>query len=395
MFWHRTARQSTRRNRTAARRGNHFRFGVERLEDRRVLANVAATLQLGVLTLTAQDGAFDDTIEIKQGTLPGHLDLIGTVGTTINGLSTFTTKGTVNSIVCKLKGGDDTVTFNANIAGNLTFNGGSGANELEFSSGAQVGGSVTYVNGTTSANADTLEILASHVLIGHNVVANFGAGTSLAQLGFGAFIAGRVSITAGSGADEVDTQSLTLGGSLVASLGGGANKVSLDADTDNIFSSGESTTIGGALKITTGSGNDLINIGSEQNVYVLGKVVLLTGDELSGGDSVNIDNSTFYSSVYIDLGAGNDNALFDTIDNLNSSLDIGGLLTVLGRAGNDVVAFGQASGARTVYSGPDGPRLDGGSGNDSLLLIDLRVNGLQVNGINDFLFTTGFENITF
>jgi hypothetical protein len=54
MFWPKTNRQSTHHHRTAARRSQNFRFGVERLEDRRVLANVAATLQLGVLTLTAR-----------------------------------------------------------------------------------------------------------------------------------------------------------------------------------------------------------------------------------------------------------------------------------------------------------------------------------------------------
>jgi len=184
MFWSRSNRQSIRRSRSAASRGQDFRFGVERLEDRRVLANVAATLHLGVLTLTAQDGAFDDVIKISP-TLdhPGHLDIAGT-GTTINGVSDLDVQG-VTSIVCRLKGGNDHLEFGANIAGSLTFNGGSGTNKLDFDTFAGIGGSVRYVNGTTSANDDTLQILASHVLIGHDVIANFGAGTSLTQLGFG------------------------------------------------------------------------------------------------------------------------------------------------------------------------------------------------------------------
>jgi len=389
MFWSKANRQVSRRTRSAARRKNGFCFGIERLEDRRVLANVAATLQLGVLTLTAQDGAFNDVIKVSPGVnFPGHLHLIGT-GTTINGVSDLDVRS-VTSIVCRLKGGDDHLEFNATIPGNLTFNGGGGKNLLDFDSGSSVGGSVRYVNGTTSANDDTLEILSSHVLIGHDVIANFGAGTSLTQLGFGVVIGGKVSITAGSGVDEVDTQTLTVGGSFIANLGGGANVVSLDDQNDNLFSSGESTTIGGALKVTTGSGADTIRIGSEQSVYVLGKVSLLTGN---GEDTVQIDNSTFYSNVFIDLGAGDDHALFDTIDNLNSSLDFGGLLTVFGRAGDDLVAFGQASGARTVFAAST--NLNGGSGTDSLLAIDLWINGNHLNGINVLLFAPTFENITY
>jgi hypothetical protein len=393
MFWHRTARQSNRRTRSAARRGNQFRFGVEQLEDRRVLANVAATIQLGVLTLTAQDGAFNDEIKISPDVnVPGHLHLVGT-GTTINGVSDFEVKG-VTSIVCRLKGGDDHLEFNATIPGSLTFNGGGGTNLLDFDSGSSVGGSVRYVNGTTSANDDTLEILAGGVLIGHDVVANFGAGTSITELGFGAFIGGKVSITGGSGVDEVHTQTLTVGGSFVATLGGGANVVSLD-DTDNISSSGERTTIGGALKITTGSGNDTIKIGSEQSVYVLGKVVLVTGDELSGGDLVTIDNSIFYSNVFIDLGAGNDDVLFDTVDNLNTGFNVGGQLTVLGRSGNDVIAFGQLSGARLVDTGVS-PKLDGGGGTDSLFLIRLYIDDALVDSLTDFSTQpVSFENVSF
>src|SRR5215831_14108442 len=145
MFWSRSNRQSIRRSRSAASRGQNFRFGVERLEDRRVLANVAATLQLGVLTLTAQDGAFNDVIEVSPDVnVPGHLHLIGKGGTTINGVSDLDVRG-VTSIVCRLKGGDDHLEFNATIPGNLTFNGGGGKNLLDFDSGSSVGGSVRYV----------------------------------------------------------------------------------------------------------------------------------------------------------------------------------------------------------------------------------------------------------
>jgi hypothetical protein len=63
-------------------------------------------------------------------------------------------------------------------------------------------------------------------------------------------------------------------------------------------------------------------------------------------------------------------ALFDTVDTLNSGLDIGGTLTALGRGGNDSVAFGQVGGSRTVYL-ESPPVLNGGGGNDVLVIVNL------------------------
>ena len=95
-------------------------------------------------------------------------------------------------------------------------------------------------------------------------------------------------------------------------------------------------------------------------------------------------------------GAGNDHAFLDTTDtSYDTSLDVGGLITVLGRAGNDVVAFGQGSGTRTVYTARS-PKLDGGGGTDSLLLVDLRIEGTQVNMVSVLNpLPVGFENIAF
>jgi len=408
MFWSPTARNSLRRNRSLASRGKSFRFGVERLEDRLAPANVTATVQMGVLFLTAQDGAFDDVIEISPGgvALPGRLYITGLgTGTKINGADNFTTASTVNSIVCRLKGGKDSLMFNATITGNLTFNGGDGDNLLLFEQNSVVGGTVRYVNGATSANTDELDMIEGGVRIGHDLIANYGAGASVTKLGLpgatlgnGPTIFGTVSITAGSGADTLETQSLTVGRSLVANLGGGANVVLLDALGDDLQdNTGKFTSIDGALTITTGSGADTISIGSEQHVDVLGSVSLVTGDESSSGDTVFIDDATFYSNVSIDLGAGNDHVLFETTNTQNDlDLRIVGLLTVLGRGGNDIVVFGQSTGFRVVLTGRS-PKLDGGSGpGDSLLVISLDINSASVNSVSDFSpMPVGFENIMF
>ena len=65
---------------------------------------------------------------------------------------------------------------------------------------------------------------------------------------------------------------------------------------------------------------------------------------------------------------------------------------MLDRAGNDVIDFGQSSGARAVGAGPS-PKLDGGSGTDSLLVFSLYINDVLVDNINDFSpLPVGFEN---
>src|SRR5262245_12120444 len=147
MSWLQTARQLFRPAASPCRPANRFRPAVEVMEDRYAPANVTATLSLGVLTLTAQAGNFDDVIDIgpSSDSIPGHYGITGT-GTTINGLSTFTAKG-VRSIVFDLKGGNDTVTFGALIGGGITFNGGAGTNVLDIGTTSRIGGSVLYLNG--------------------------------------------------------------------------------------------------------------------------------------------------------------------------------------------------------------------------------------------------------
>ena len=179
--------------------------------------------------------------------------------------------------------------------------------------------------------------------------------------------------------DTVVTNDFTLSRSLKANLGDGDNFLSIKGLNDNI-SGGESTFISGGLKVSTGSGADKIEIGQESSVIILGQVSLFTGNESSGGDTVMIDNSQFYSSVLLDLGAGNDVVLFDTVDNLNTSATFHAELTVLGRSGDDVIAFGQSGSARFGdLTLP--PTLNGGGGTDQLLLIHLYVAGIAVDTI--------------
>jgi len=379
------------RHSTPARLPQHFRATVEGLEARWNLSNVTASVLSGVLTLTATAGAFNDKITIGQGSDPGQLDLTGT-GTTINGASSRTVTG-VRSIVCTMKGGDDTITFHANIKGDITFNGGGGTNELEIGN-AFIGGSVHYLNGTTAANEDNLTINGFGIIIGRDVTADFGEGTSQAILS-GAVIGGKAAITAGSGADIVSTNGLTLTRSLTASLGNGDNLVGIESANDNISQANAPTFLGGALSVTTGSGADTIEIGQEDSVDILGSVTLLTGNEATKGDTVTIDNTTFSAKVTLDLGAGNDLALFETVDVLNASTDIGGTLTIFGRAGVDTIGFGQASGARVVFlSSP--AVLDGNGGNDGLLLINLWVDGVNVDSVAKLgLPPSHFESIVF
>ena len=290
-----------------------------------------------------------------------------------------------------MKGGNDTVEYDAWIRGGITFNGGGGTNELAINSNAWIGGSIRYLSPIAAVNDDNLTIVGSNIVIGRNIIADFGEGTSWTTFG-GGVIGGKVGITGGAGADTIASTGWTLARGLTAALGDGDNFVGIESQNGNVFSS-ETSFFGGALNVTTGNGTDTIEIGQENNVYVLGAVTLATGNEASGGDTVLIDNTKFSSSVWIDLGGGDDIALFETVDNLNASTDIGGVLTVLGRAGNDTVAFAQVGGARIVDLAQP-PTLGGGSGNDLLVVVNLSVDGTDVNALPDLGSTPlNFESI--
>lgn len=367
---------------STAKRENCIRPTIEVMEERSNPANVTATIANGVLTLTAATGNFDDVMKISQSSIEGQYDIAGT-GTTINGVTIFTTTKPWNSVVCNLKGGNDEVTLSTSIVGGMTFNGGDGNNEFTIDSGSYIGGSVRYGNGTANANVDKLTIFANDIFIARDLIGNFGAGTSYTTLA-GVVVGGRVAITGGSGNDSIETLGIHVCQSFTANLGNGSNLVSIDALGDNISGGADGTDILGGLTINTGTGADTINIGSEHGVEVLGKVVMNTGNEAAGGDSIAIDNSTFYGDCTLNLGAGNDTVLFETIDNLNSSGKVYGLLTVLGQAGDDAIGFGQTTGARTMYLGKS-PKLDGGAGvNDQLLLIDLAILNTKVVNLSLF-----------
>jgi hypothetical protein len=360
---------------------------VQGLESRWTPANVTASVVNGLLTLTATAGAFDDEIKINSGSNPGELDLVGT-GTTINGQASVTLKG-VRSIVCDMKGGNDLVTLSSRIAGGIAFNGGGGNNELEVQ--GSVGGAVRYLNGTATANDDRLTIGGLNTVIGRGVFADFGEGISYTTLGVST-IGGRVAVTGGSGADTIVTNGVTMTRGLSANLGDGANFVGIESDTDYI-SGGDTTFLGGGLFVTAGSGEDVIEIGQENSVTILGKVSLLTGSEASGGDTIKLDNSDFYSAFFIDLGAGNDTAMIESVDTLNASNDFHDALSILGRGGNDSVTFGQVGGARIVNLATP-PVLDGGGGNDVLAVVNLWIGDVDVDTLPELVLPPlNFETI--
>lgn len=365
----------------------NFRPTVEGMEERVVPANVTASVANGVLTLDSAIGAFNDDIKIVPSSILGRFDIVGLNGTTINGMTTFTCKG-FSSIVLNMKGGDDHVVFGATLPGSLTFNGGNGNNELELDTWSTIGKGLVY---TGAAGSDTLSVFGFHITIGGNIQANMGAGENTTYLA-GAVVGGNVLVTGLEGIDTVSTDNLIVTGNLTANLGDGANYVGIESMNDNI-SGGELTVIVGDLTITTGKHADTIEIGSENSAHISGVVVINTGDELAGGDTVLLDNSSFDSSVTINLGAGNDSVFFDTVDNLNTSLDFGGALTVYGAGGNDNFVFGQDSGARFAdLESP--PTLDGGAGTDTLFLIDLYVDDVHVDTIAKLgKNPTKFENI--
>jgi membrane-associated protease RseP (regulator of RpoE activity) len=403
-------------------RQHSFRPTVETLESRLTPANVSGSVVKGVLTLVADDPSAADDLDItSHATIPGAVVVTGNGATTVNTGANFIFKR-VQSIVVKLKGGDDLLGVSGlRIGGSLTFQGGSSGNGNDFNvDDSSIGGTLTVSNGDNIAGADAFN-LTNDVEIGRHVVVKHGTGASITVVATNVRIGGNLSVattgtfldlmtlteasvggrlTAALGAGQndfnligatvhksvliqggaaSDTLTLTdqwIGGSLTAQLGNGLNTMNIDV----VGPGGPSlvgSRIGGGLTYTGGSGLDFIVVGDEQPVVIGGPVSIATGDETLGGDSVTFEDTTFLGSVLVDLGAGNDDLDFEVLGsaaNLNTS--IAGKLTVFGRTGDDDVTFGVNGFPELALHLASQPALNGGGGTDTLFAGQYTIDGV-------------------
>src|SRR5262249_24432729 len=154
-----------------------------------------------------------------------------------------------------------------------------------------------------------------------------------------------------------------------ASLGSGQAFVTIDDSDVGGGTSVTGSTIAGNLSITTGTSDDVIAIGNSKPVTIGGTTTINTGLNVTGADSVKIDDTAFLNPVSLIFGGGDD-AL-----NVKQNGSAGGIttfaekLTVNMGAGNDTASFGvSGDGLRQVLCRVLSS-LDGGTGSNDVLNI--------------------------
>jgi hypothetical protein len=363
---------------------------VERLEPKLAPAgNVAAHLVGSTLFLTGDAQANLLNVASVTG---GRLAVVG-ADTTINGSPVaFVTSRPVTNVVANLARGDDVVAFSNNSGGFAKLRGflegsfpGSPVVPQEAINAVSEGlprfglpGSLTLATG---AGNDTIGIVGD--VIG-SVVANLGPATGTAYttgnlFGVGANvgegvsplfesrIGGSLSIIGGSRADRVGLYAATIGRSVSAALGEGANSfetitctigggvtVTGSGGDDAFFLAG--SVVQRAVAVWLGGGmNDVSFAGGFGGLLrtTVGAVAISTG---AGGDTVRMDNLDVVRGVSVCPGAGADEVRIGG----GRATTVGTMLTVRLGAGTDALAVRLAR-ARGMW-------LDGGPGANVLSL---------------------------
>lgn len=224
----------------------------------------------GGVTFSAK-GAGDDHLNLAAAVIgiKGAITATGDAGAlNVDVLTDYPVDIGSVSITTKAGGGSTHITGGGNIYGKFTYNGGTGANNLDL--GRDVGYPVLFFYDAFS-----------------------------------------VTSKAATGTESLNLRHITALAAFNAKLGGAINTISLD-----------DTSILGAVAIDTGAGNDVISVGRDTNasdgVAFHGPVKILTG---TGDDTVNLgapNTVQFFvpvASTLIDAGDGNDtvnnNLVFD------------------------------------------------------------------------------------
>lgn len=303
---------------------------------------------LGSLKYTG--GAFGDTVNLA----PSGSSLITTGDVSISMGAGSNSSGTSGLV---------------QIAGNLTFTGGIGTDNITTASGAGqdlfVGKNLTFNlgtaaagNGNNSVNLNLAHIagkvtanggsggdsffVAGNVLIGGSLTGSLGEGNNVFNLDGGSSavrILGALTYTGGSGLDDVDLDTVLIGGSMSAALkdniAGGLQEI----EFTNL------TVIQGSLNITGGKNDDRFDM---EDIYVGGSVSCNGG--IGGNDTINPDGMQVAGNMKIVTGIGVDTVI------LNDLWVAGSLYVSTGASGDTI----RANEIQIVL----GATFNGGTGDD-------------------------------
>lgn len=299
------------------------------LEAREVPAGAVTTaVVLGNLVVTGDSA--DNQITVSQAAT-GQVTITGTGGTTVDG-GAAVTKSFTGNLVIKLKGGNDTVSFDLTNPIDLP-------HDLAVSCGPKDTG--TKVTQTINAAGNDL-------IVGRNLAITYAAGTVTTTLD-NLNVTGNVAVRHGTGDSTFTAESKAaagvfshIGGSLsVTNTLGQATNVLADTNVDRnvTFANGRAVTGAGSTTIANAVNTALANIGG--NVTVSNA----SGDSTGGGDRVG--DVHVKGNVRLSLGTG---AFSATVADVlgASGLAIDGSLTIFGGTdGADTITLG-AGGAAGV-----------------------------------------------
>src|SRR5262249_23327320 len=143
-------------------------------------------------------------------------------------------------------------------------------------------------------------------------------------------IRGAANLSGTAGDDTLLVTNSLFAKNLTASMGGGSNSLTLS--TPNIL---------GKLSVTSGTGGDTVTI--DGAAQIVGTTSINTGlNPLAGpSDTVNIDDSSFWSAVSIVFGSSDD--LLNVAQSSSFQVNFVEKLTVNMGAGDDIARFGTVS----------------------------------------------------
>jgi hypothetical protein len=341
-------------------------LGLESLEGREVPAGVVTTaVSHGNLIVTGDNSA--NQITVSQAAT-GQVTITGTGGTNVDG-GTASTRSFTGNLVIKLKGGNDTVSFDLTNPIDLP-------HDLTVSYGPKDTG--TKVTQTTNAGANDL-------IVGRNVAIAYAAGTVTTTFD-NLNVTGNVTVRHGAGdsAFTADSKAAAgvfahIGGSLsVTNTLGQATNVLADTNVDRnvTFTNGRAVTGAGSTTIANAVNTALANIGG--NV----RISNASGDSTGGGDRVG--DVHVKGNVSLSLGSG---AFTATVANVLGAAGtaIDGNLTVTGGIdGADTIALGAGGAAGVALT--VGKNLTVRAGTHAATIT---VDNVSVNGNTNI--TTGSE----